>query len=715
MDQAILQKIETLLENAEPFNVDKEAERQLKKHLIRSIYQYQLNFNSLSTKDLLLETALFRPLNKIYTPEIFKETNNYPVLKLILLFIDAIFEQVSKNYDHSDLLKYLIFKIRLPLLIVCLSSPQSIIAKKNAGLTLITELCHFYTTWKDEGTIGFPTYTKLNEVLSFEITKAEVINQQFIQILNDVKIINGNQQKRTLIFEKRLKETEKSHSKTIQGKAFIQLLIDDLFSLYSLDDFIKDFINDSWRKLLQLEYVREDNMNFHSAVQTMLTLAKSGQKIKSKTVFNQIIDTLPELNERLTLGINRLSLDNEQTSTFTSELELLHILLIKQSNNNFDITTGEIANKEDILLLAPSGVFSNEFSENMSDANQEFEINSSTETSTENSSSSEENVNEENINVNMSFFDQIESAIEEAGNAKNLHYKDSITCFNDEYQLKTINNNNLSIQKNKDTLISYGVQVDNWFEFISEHNFQKLIHGDELSDRYIYVDNSAKKSNVLNSNELINPLQSNNIKLFTHYLLEDSSLNHIEKQVNDCINNLQALEIAKKIEHENKVEDFEVKIIDVLPDDKLMTEIDEKINLQIEQNQKTTTTKPDFIVHVKSDTNIKSKKVRNEQDNVKDKDKDKDKDYDIKLLPVGSWVKIHGDKGFVKCKLAAKITTKEHYIFVDRRGVKLFEITSKDLIDLFNHDNLIIVELETNNSRLLESVITNTRNLKADL
>jgi len=93
----------------------------------------------------------------------------------------------------------------------------------------------------------------------------------------------------------------------------------------------------------------------------------------------------------------------------------------------------------------------------------------------------------------------------------------------------------------------------------------------------------------------------------------------------------------------------------------------------------------------------------------------RDLKLDISSISVGSWINYQSDKVQIKCKLAAKITSKDSYIFVDRKGIKVLELTTPELVEKLDKGKINLISTENNNSQLLESVIAKTRVLKAEI
>jgi len=79
-------------------------------------------------------------------------------------------------------------------------------------------------------------------------------------------------------------------------------------------------------------------------------------------------------------------------------------------------------------------------------------------------------------------------------------------------------------------------------------------------------------------------------------------------------------------------------------------------------------------------------------------------------LSIGMWVEFAGEDDYnTRCKLAAKISAIDKFIFVNRQGVKVVEKTKMGLAGELHDGTVSIISDGLLFSRALESVISNLR------
>nr|WP_256489349.1 DUF1631 domain-containing protein [Pleionea sp. CnH1-48] len=87
----------------------------------------------------------------------------------------------------------------------------------------------------------------------------------------------------------------------------------------------------------------------------------------------------------------------------------------------------------------------------------------------------------------------------------------------------------------------------------------------------------------------------------------------------------------------------------------------------------------------------------------------------VDQIQAGAWVEIcrEGDER-QRCKLAAYIASSQKYIFVNRAGVKITEVSREQLAAAFKNETIVLLDDAALFDRALESVITNLRSMKSD-
>jgi len=606
-----------------------------------------------------------------------KDLSKFAKIQFAITLTEKVFSQLIGSIKLPYLLAKLILQIKLPFFRLMLSSPEIILNHNNPATHLISKLTSYCTIWKDESKIGYPTFSKLSQLLSFENTPNHLLLKQFNNALSPITEIKQNQQKRSLIFEKRLKETEDTLAKNSICQQIVDRIFQQLNSNFQLEQKISERLNDDWRQLLQLEYVRDEEQAFFESVNTLSTLLLSLEPVDSSEMLNWLMDTIPSLNERLNKGFIKLSLSDIDTNEFFASLEALHIQMIAKANQEFSAsqTSSDDGTREAILRLDPSDVF-----------NQPGEQLERSEAVISNEAAKEELPNpSKKINriETILFGGKYENSISEL--TQNLVIDDALTLKKDSQTLNQM----------------FSLVVDCWYYFEKNSTFNKLLYVNNVTGEHVFSGQDAKKSYSLSVKELLSNLSEKKI---------------IKVQFDKIIVEAADLAIAGVFSK------FSQLILDQKTNAKLTKTNTKEIKKTIssepatEQNVSLSNNKiSDHPIKRKSNSAIpKSISPKAQQSKEKVAEVKKFAVFKIETLTVGSWFKIKRDEQFVKCKLAAKIASKNSFIFVNRKGQKLFEFYDTDLVNLFQKGHLKLVDIEVSSESMLASVITKTRTLKSD-
>ena len=87
----------------------------------------------------------------------------------------------------------------------------------------------------------------------------------------------------------------------------------------------------------------------------------------------------------------------------------------------------------------------------------------------------------------------------------------------------------------------------------------------------------------------------------------------------------------------------------------------------------------------------------------------------LKLIHEGTWVEIRQEEDrLLRCKLATVTQPGDHYVFVNRRGMKVLEKSKGELAELIEAKQLKLIDESQVFDRALQSVIGNLRQMQRE-
>ncbi|MDQ7049309.1 MAG: DUF1631 family protein [Enterobacterales bacterium] len=601
------------------------------------------------------------------------QISKYPKLKLAITLINHIFLGVDQQINLPILLKHLIYQIRMPFLRLTLQQPEHSLDQDHVANQLIAELLSFIPFWKNEQNIAYPTFTKLSQALSFEKTSDASVLGRFDLALNIVKKIKRDQIKRSLIFEKRIVETEDSLSRKEQAHDIVERLIDVLNQEYNSPDFIKKMLQDIWSLLLNLEFVRKDDIAFFKAFKTMLSLLISCQIITTKNQLSWLDIALPKLSEELNEGFERLAIDDSTNNEFQTTLEAYHISLMSSTNQSISmdspVTSGR-QKQSDLIRLQPPSF-----------------LGASTEPVQLKSKQSKDDEKEVALGTQQNACNAILNFLQK----HHAHLlKSDVQC--EQVSLKEFTQL-FSEPKVSERFENFGKHqklIGKWFNFAADNKAIKLIYIEPNKGLHLFVTQDAKKSHTIEYQKFEEKIKTGEITSISNTKLFQQAVELTIHRLTNYLERKQKDSVPLITDNTSDVKPEVVKEqtrVDSLP---LMH--DESLN---SETKVTETNKIETRTQLKPSLGVAQA-------------------IDITQLAVGSWLKIFEKGSNIKCKLAAKIVSKNIYILVDRQGKKLFELSEAELIKRYAKGEIQLLDFETVKQHVLASVISQNRSLKSE-
>ncbi len=663
--------------------VDETKQQQLLKQLLANLQSAEQQLVSeltpdperlpLYQQDVLISCSDGENSSLIDEPAMIGE---FPRIKLTADIVDYSFKQISGNQRIPELLKLIILSLKPTLFRLALEDYRTLVSQSNPILQTMDILISYVPLWKDEKKANYPTFKKLCSLLDFVDTTSAQLSDKLIQTVQPIAQIRENQQKRSLIFEKRLVEREASAAITKSSQLFVDEIASQINQRYQLEPLLTDFLEQHWSRLLTLEFVRRDQAAFVNSVKLFIRLINSLAEIHSKEAFNHLVDELPELKKGLLDGLTKLAVSELEANEFLTELEARHLTIIQQNSQlsteqqSTEISENDQASQssdeqskpnideEDLIRLKPTDFYSMNNDE-MPVVEQEI---SAASTDVE-SDSDLSDVSDELSSKD--FFDILEHQLKFGLPPTDNQITDEELFVKMHKELSEVVFQAPAAYDSEE-IKSY-ISLNDWYSIKDDKELHKLIYIDENTKRHIFANQMAQKS-------------------FT-FSVDDINKLYLEKQIKKFVApNIVAPALKKSLQAYRE----------------FLTE-------RKTRNQQETA---EVINILQQETETHSTPSLNSQDSKKvDQPTHLSDSAKIADITVGTWINYELNKRLIKCKLAARIVSKDVYIFVDRKGLKILEQSTQELEGKLKSGKIEIVESE--NSTRLESVIAKTRNLKS--
>ena len=238
------------------------------------------NIKDAQQQILQIKDQLHADIESLHTDE--RRTlghDNENTIDIVSMLFDFIFD------DHSlpDEIKVLLGRLQIPIIKVALVDNDFLDNTQHPARRLINTMAKACVGWTPDSGVGLKD--KVAEIVNRVITEYEEdshlfndLNQDFIQFYEEL-------QKRAVLLERRLQETEAGKAQQEEARLLSEAAIVEIEAGYGLPEDIKTFLNDDWQRLLMMIVLREghDSDSWQSYVQTGKDLTQSLHPVSSQS------------------------------------------------------------------------------------------------------------------------------------------------------------------------------------------------------------------------------------------------------------------------------------------------------------------------------------------------------------------------------------------------------------------------------------------------
>jgi|GEM_PF-2890053 len=599
-------------------------------------------------------------LKNYLLPALRERLDNVPTtVNNLITLVDQIFDALIERSALSPQLGMTVNKLRLPFCLMILMNPKLLLKKDLTAKQFLNDIIAVGLLWdpNDSKTdqIRVQINTSVDHLLNLT-NKPDDLERQLIDTANQFSQFSESVIRRVEIFEKRIREAEEGQAKAQTAQRWAEKTLQKILAKDAIPEFIKNMLQEAWRHVIFLEYLKTGDKAHNSNLFTAKALLASIQPFTTFEETEKFLDLQPKLIEKLKSGLEKTTYSFTETSAFLEELDTLHDKLLENAKIALEKTP-----KEEILRLKPaSGPFELESPEPQEVA-QQFDI--------------------ESMDVNQ-WIEHVFNKIPESQSAV-----DSESKVNDGRREKD--------RRASEKLIKL-LKPGRWISL--NQNDQparcKLSTYIESSDKYIFVSGAGNKVAEFDSAALIAAYQEKAVTLLENPPLFERAFKSVLNQLFDQ-------------HQENFAEQQKQKAIKQPELQQSTSPAQDSADLPQVETEKTT-----------QDTKEKAPNKTAEKPSPVNRDKTPEfsaEDLEnLSRLAVGSWVEVKVGYKMKKCRLAARIASTGKLIFTDRSGIKVKECMDTELADLYHKGELKLDEDHTLFDKAFSSVISNMRNLKSE-
>jgi hypothetical protein len=263
----------------------------------------------------------------------------------VIDIISMLFDFILDDKNLPDEFKALIGRLQIPMLKVALLDETFFSKGNHPARKLLNEMARAGIGWQretDGGGNGLRE--KVEEIVTKILNEFEDDTTLFADALEDFHNYTADQNKRSELVEKRIREAEEGKAKSETAKSKAEDALKKIVGNKQLPDAVGRLIYEAWQSVLLLIYLREGDAS--EAWQKHLITAEElvnsltpPENIESR---KRLTGILPGLVKSIKAGLDAVAYGEFESAQLFQELEQIHLKVLKGEKVLGEIASGEV-------------------------------------------------------------------------------------------------------------------------------------------------------------------------------------------------------------------------------------------------------------------------------------------------------------------------------------------------------------------------------------
>ena len=249
-------------------------------------------------------------------------------------FISMLFDFILDDRNLAVPMQAVLARLQIPLLKVALSDRSFFSNPNHSARLLLNELSSAGVGWSaSEDLERDVVFEQIHTVVSRILQEFSTDLALFDQLLQDFREFLGNENRRSLLVEQRVRETESGKAKTRQAKIQVQNLVNDKASGLRLPPTAGRFISEHWSRVLVMRYIKggEQCAEWLAGISTFDRLLWTLQPLRARSDIATRVQQTGPLIDEITAGMQEIGCAEEVICDFTDWLKA-HIRALSRSD-----------------------------------------------------------------------------------------------------------------------------------------------------------------------------------------------------------------------------------------------------------------------------------------------------------------------------------------------------------------------------------------------
>ncbi len=252
-------------------------------------------------------------------------------------FVGMLFDYILNDKNLAIPMKALIGRLQIPIVKLAIIDKSFFEKSAHPARTLLNELSSAGIGWSGAKELKRDAlYNKIESVISRVLNEFNQNPEVFASLLKELRAFVSKDNRRSVLVEQRVKESETGKAKTNGAKATVQALINQKACGLRLPSSAGRFISETWSRVLTLRCVKsgEHADGWMAGVATLDNLLWVLQPLSELVAVERRDSMVDSLLAEIDAGMTELGCQTEEIIEFTKWLEE-HLLTLSKNDRAY--------------------------------------------------------------------------------------------------------------------------------------------------------------------------------------------------------------------------------------------------------------------------------------------------------------------------------------------------------------------------------------------
>jgi len=252
-------------------------------------------------------------------------------------FVGMLFDYILNDKNLAIPMKALIGRLQIPIVKLAIIDKSFFEKSAHPARTLLNELSSAGIGWSGAKELKRDAlYNKIESVISRVLNEFNQNPEVFVSLLKELRAFVSKDNRRSVLVEQRVKESETGKAKTNGAKATVQALINQKACGLRLPSSAGRFISETWSRVLTLRCVKsgEHADGWMAGVATLDNLLWVLQPLSELVAVERRDSMVDSLLAEIDAGMTELGCQTEEIIEFTKWLEE-HLVTLSKNDRAY--------------------------------------------------------------------------------------------------------------------------------------------------------------------------------------------------------------------------------------------------------------------------------------------------------------------------------------------------------------------------------------------